>query len=136
MPYLTYTEFQEISENDKVSEKNFSLYYKKACTVLDNITENFYQFNDIEKDYKFRTGRFKEALAAQIVYFNELDGDTYESLNKAPQTFSIGRTSVSNGTRYNAGGENESKKLVPEDVYLCLEGTGLLFRGERGACVW
>lgn len=136
MPYLTYEEFQEISGDGKLSEDNFLLYLKKACTVLDNITDNFYQFNDIEKDYKFRSGRFKEALAAQVVYFNELGGDTYESLNKAPQTFSIGRTSVSNGTRYNAGGENESKKLVPEDVYLCLEGTGLLFRGAGGACVW
>ena len=135
MPYMTYEEFTIIAGN-RVSEEKFDLYLSKASAVLDNITDSFYQFHDISKDFKHRSERFKEALAAQISYFNEMDGDTYEALNKAPQTFSIGRTSVSNGTRYNAGGENESKKLVPEDVYVYLEGTGLLFRGAGGVCIW
>lgn len=136
MGYLTYAELVEIVGDDRVSETNFNAYNKRACDVLDNITDNFYQFHDISKDFAFRAGKFKEALAAQIVYFSEMGGDTFEAINKAPQSFSIGRTNVSNGSRYNAGGENESKKLVPEDVYLYLEGTGLLFRGAGGACIW
>lgn len=136
MAYISYAEFEEIAGDGKVEEEKFNLYIKNASAVLDNITNSFYQFNDITKDYKFRSSRFKEALSAQILYFNELGGDTYESINKSPQSFSIGRTSVSNGSRYNAGGENESKNLVPNEVYIYLEGTGLLFRGTESGCVW
>lgn len=136
MDYLTYAEFEGIVGAERVCQENFDAYKKRASDVLDNITDNFYRFHDITKDFAFRAGKFKEALAAQIVYFSEMGGDTYESINKAPQSFSIGRTNVSNGSRYNAGGENESKKLVPEEVYLYLEGTGLLFRGTGGVCIW
>lgn len=133
MNYLTYAEMVEIVGDDRVSEVDYKKYQKRACDALDSVTNNFYHFCDISKDYAFRSGKFKEALAAQIVYFSEMGGDTYEAINKAPQSFSVGRTNVSNGSRYNAGGENESKKLVSEDVYLYLEGTGLLFRG--GGCL-
>ncbi|MGC4019206.1 MAG: hypothetical protein QM793_08305 [Muricomes sp.] len=132
MDYLTYAEFQEIVGEDTISEEDFNKRMKKATLVLDNITDNFYQFNDITKDYKFRSAKFKEALSYQIVYFVELGADTYEGINKAPQSFSIGRTSVSNGSRYNASGANETKSLVAEDVLIVLEGTGLLYRGVRG----
>lgn len=136
MDYLTYTELQNIVGEDTVSEEDFDKYIKKASAVLDNLSDNFYHFNDITTDHKFRVDKFKEALAYQIVYFAELGADTYEGVNKAPQTFAIGRTSVSNGSRYNAGGENETKSLVAEDVYIALEGTGLLYRGVRGCPSW
>lgn len=134
MPYIKYEEFQNIVGNERVQMDAFNRYLKKASAIVDNITGNFYQFNDLNKDIAFRSLRFKEALCAQIIYFSEMQGDTYEGLNRAPQSFSIGRTNVSNGSRYNAGGENESKNLVAEDVYTYLEGTGLLFRGTGGAC--
>lgn len=134
--YLTYTELQNIVGENTVSQDDYNKRIKKASAILDNITDNFYIFNDITKDYKFRVDKFKEALAYQIVYFAELGADTYEGINKAPQTFSIGRTSVSNGSRYNAAGANETKSLVAEDTYIALEGTGLLYRGIRGCPVW
>lgn len=134
--YITYAELQAIVGEDNVSEEAFNEHIKKASAILDNITDNFYQFNDITKDYKFRVDKFKEALAYQTVYFAELGSDTYEGINKAPQTFAIGRTSVSNGSRYNAAGANETKNLMAEDVYIALEGTGLLYRGIRGCAVW
>lgn len=136
MDYLTYTELQEIVGETTVSEDDFKKYIKKASAVLDNLSDNFYQFRSITTDNEFRAGKFKEALSYQIAYFAEMGADTYEGINKAPQTFSIGRTSVSNGSRYNAAGANETKSLVAEDVYIALEGTGLLYRGIRGCPVW
>ncbi|MDB1652573.1 hypothetical protein PMU66_02645 [Enterococcus durans] len=62
-----------------------------------------------------------------VEYINS-DG-YHESINNAPQSFSAGRTSISNASRYNPSGENESKPLVSEDIYIYLEGTGLLYRG-------
>lgn len=130
MAYITFDEYKELTgaSGDKVDKFNANL--SKASAVIDNITNNFYQFNDLETDkVKFRADRFKLALCAQIDYFIEVVGNTFEAVNKAPQSFSVGRTSISSGSRNNASGQNETKQLVAEDVYIYLEGTGLLYRG-------
>ena len=130
MAYITFDEYKELTAaaNDNVDKFNANL--SKASAVIDNITNNFYQFNDLETDkVKFRADRFKIALCAQIDYFIEVGGNTSEAVNKAPQSFSVGRTSISSGSRNNASGQNENKQIVAEDVYIYLEGTGLLYRG-------
>ena len=130
MAYITFDEYKELTAaaNDNIDKFNANL--SKASVVIDNITNNFYQFNDLETDkVKFRADRFKLALCAQIDYFIEVGGNTFEAVNKAPQSFSVGRTSISSGSRSNASGQNETNQLVAEDVYIYLEGTGLLYRG-------
>ena len=130
MAYITFDEYKELTgaTGDKVDKFNANL--SKASAVINNITNNFYQFNDLETDkVKFRADRFKLALCAQIDYFIEVGGNTSEAVNKAPQSFSVGRTSISSGSRNNASGQNENKQIVAEDVYIYLEGTGLLYRG-------
>ncbi|MGK0607156.1 MULTISPECIES: hypothetical protein [Enterococcus] len=130
MGYLTFDEFKSITGKTDEYKKTFEQFYSKAAAVIDNITNRFYQLHKIDKDpVTFRVNQFKLALCSQIEYFGELGTDTFESINKAPQTFSAGRTSVSNGSRYNSSGANESKSLVAEDIYIYLEGTGLLYRG-------
>ena len=129
MAYITFDEYKELTAaaNDNVDKFNANL--SKASAVIDNITNNFYQFNDLETDkVKFRANRFKLALCAQIDYFIEVGGNTSEAVNKAPQSFSVGRTSISSGSRYNASGQSETNQLVAEDVYIYLEVTGLLYR--------
>ena len=130
MAYITFDEYKELTAaaNDNVDKFNVNL--SKASAVIDNITNNFYQFNDLETDkVKFRADRFKLALCAQVDYFIEVGGNTYEGINKAPQSFSLGRTSISSGNRYSESGSNESKSLVADDVYIYLDGTGLLYKG-------
>lgn len=130
MAYITFDEYKELTgaTGDKVDKFNANL--SKASAVIDNITNNFYRLNDLETDkIKFKADRFKLALCAQIDYFIEVGGNTFEAVNKAPQSFSVGRTSISSGSRNNASGQNETKQLVAEDVYIYLEGTGLLYRG-------
>ena len=130
MAYITFDEYTELTAaaNDNVDKFNANL--SKASAVIDNITNNFYQFNDLETDkVKFRADRFKLALCAQIDYFIEVGGNTSEAINKVPQSFSVGRTSISSGSRNNGSGQSETNQLVAEDVYIYLEGTGLLYRG-------
>lgn len=130
MAYLTFDEYKELTGAADDKKEQFNANLSKASAVVDSITSNFYQFNDLATDkVKFRADRFKLALCAQIDYFIEVGGNTYEGINKAPQSFSLGRTSISNGSRYNASGSNESKSLVADDVYIYLEGTGLLYKG-------
>lgn len=127
MAYLTYAEFTDSMGAD-ISEENFNDLLPKSSAILDSITNQFYAKKDIVTDNKWRVSKFKQALCAQIEYFNELGATTFESINSVPESFSAGRTSVSNSSRY-TGGENESKSLVAEDVYIHLEGTGLLYAG-------
>lgn len=130
MPYLTYEEFKKLTGKEDISDKDFEKFLPKSSAVLDSVTNNFYQFNDITDDrIAFRADRFKLALCSQICYFHEVGADTFEGINKAPQSVSIGSTSISNGSRYGSGGQAESKSIVAEDIFIYLEGTGLLHRG-------
>lgn len=128
MPYLTYEEYQEFGFST-IGEEEFNKLIKKASDVIDSITRHFYKFNDIDKDVKFRREQFKKAVGAQIEYFHDVGATTYESINSAPQSFSAGRTSVSNASRFNPGGKNESRSLAAEDAIMYLSDTGLLYRG-------
>lgn len=128
MVYLTYDEMKELSGLD-IDESTFDKLLPKASAILDHVTRHFYVRHDIEKDNEWRAKQFKKALCAQVEYFNELGATTFESINKSPQSFTAGRTTVTNPSRYNTTGKNESKPLVAEDIYIYLEGTGLLFAG-------
>lgn len=131
MAYLTYPIFKELTKSE-MDEATFEKLLPKASDVLDHITDNFYQKHTMAEDvYLWRVQQFKKALASQITYFDEVGSSTYEGINKQPQSFSAGRTSVSHASRFNSGGKNESKSLVAEEVYMHLGGTGLLYRGMR-----
>lgn len=125
MPYLTYEDFTDLSSLE-ISTNEFESLLKKASAILNNVTGYFYVRNSIETDNEWRVNQFKQALAAQIEYFHEVGGTSYESINKTPQTFSAGRTRVTN-SESRAG--HTSKSLVAEDVYVYLEGTGFLYAG-------
>ena len=130
MPYLTYEEYKKFGFTE-IDESEFNRLLRRASDVVDGITEHFYKFNNISDDVPFRQEQFKKAVGAQIEYFHEVGATTFEGINKTPQSFSVGRTSVSNASRYNPSGKNESKSMVAEEVYFHLSGTGLLFRGVR-----
>src|SRR5690625_3101064 len=115
MPYLTYDEFNELAPHIELEETEFNKLLPKASDVLNNVTSHFYVKNDIENDNEWRVNQFKQALCAQIEYFHEVGSTTSEGINSAPQSFTAGRTSVSNASGYRSNGENESKSLVAED---------------------
>lgn len=129
MVYITIEEYNNFGFIRIEDEEKFNNLEKKASSVLDNITRSFYVFNDLETDHVWRKTKFKEALGAQIEYFLQTGQSTSEGLNKAPQSQSIGRVSVTQTSRFSASGKNESKSIVCEEVSMYLEGTGLLNRG-------
>lgn len=128
MPYLTYEEYNDFGFSE-IAEDEFNKLLQKASDMVDSITRHFYKFNNIEDDVEFRREQFKKAVGAQIEYFHEVGSTTYEGINSAPQTFQAGRTAVSNTSRFNASGSNETKSLLSEDALLYLRDTGLLHRG-------
>lgn len=128
MIYLTYAEYKDL-KFPVITETEFDKLLPKASAILDNVTNHFFQRIDITKYNSWTVGKFRQALCSQIEYFNVLGSTTSEEINSAPQSFSAGRTSVTNASRFNPSGENESKSLVAEEVYMFLEGTGLLYSG-------
>lgn len=124
MAYLTEEEINKVIPSGTADDKKND-YIEVAEAVLDNVTQNFYQFNNIETDHDFRRSQFKKALLAQIKYFVNLGTSNFDQISSMPESFSVGRTSITNGS--SEGGVGRS--YVASDVNMYLEGTGLLYRG-------
>lgn len=127
MSYLTYGEYISFG-NDEIDQTEFNKLLIKASDVLDHVTRNFYQFNDLESDHEFRRTKFKKAVSAQIAFFHDMGGTSSHEINE-PGTVTIGRTTVSKGGNKFSGGEESKNSIISEDVYIYLSGTGLLYRG-------
>lgn len=132
MPYLTFEEYKDLGFKS-MDETEFRELIRKASDIIDDVTGFFYKHNDFINDHEFRRNQFKKAVAAQIEYFNELGGTTTESINKTPQAFSAGRTSVSMGGRNQTTG-HEQKTLISKDAIGYLRWTGLLYTGVAIRC--
>lgn len=128
MPYLTFEEFTSLIVNDDITPSEFDKLLVRASDFLDIETRNFYRFNDLESDIPFRRDKFKKAIAYQIEYMHVTEALTSYDIN-TPTSWSIGRTSVTEASRYSNSGKNEVPSIVSEDAISMLSGTGLLFRG-------
>ena len=126
MAYLTFEEFQSKSQVD-LTQEEFEVYLGRSSDLLDYLTSYFYVANDMMLVNPWINDQFRKALIAQIEYFHEIGGTSFESINSKPQSFSAGRTSVSQNQRNS--NQQVSKELVAEEVYIYLSGTGLLFGG-------
>ncbi|PIC65339.1 hypothetical protein CSV79_01580 [Sporosarcina sp. P13] len=127
MPYLTNAEYSSLPF-EPVESTEFDRLERRASDVLDSLTSNFYQFNDLANDIPFRRDKFKKAVACQIEYFQDMGATTSHSLNE-PGSVTIGRTSMSSGASGSATSREPGIKLISVDVYMYLHGTGLLYRG-------
>lgn len=127
MPYLTYEEYKNLGFSE-IKETEFDKLIKKAGDAVDSITRYFYKFNDIDDDVSFRREQFKKAVACQVEYFHDMGATTSQGM-KEPGTVTIGRTTVSKGSRNASGQDEQRQSVVSEDVYMYLRGTGLLYKG-------
>ena len=129
MAYLSYTEYEALGLSN-LTASEFDDLISKASFVLDSQTRDFYQFTDLESDMPYRKQKFKMAIALQVEYMHQSNAtSTYEA--NTPQSWSIGRTSVSEASRYSNTGRNEAPSIVCEDALIALSGSGLLYRGVR-----
>lgn len=124
MAYLTELEISKVLTDGTDTQK--ADYVEKAEAVLDSVTQHFYRFRDIETDVPFRRDQFKKALLSQLKYFNTLGTTDFDEIFNQPESFSVGRTSISGGGDDEGG---NSRSPIAADVFMYLEGTGLLYRG-------
>lgn len=126
MPYLTYAEYNDFGFSE-MEESEFTRLEKRASDVLDGVTRYFYKLKDLEKDAPFRREQFKKAVAVQIEYFNDMGATSTHGMNE-PSTVTIGRTSMSQGSR-DSQQTAPQKSIISDDVYFYLKDTGLLYSG-------
>lgn len=127
MAYLTFEEYKNFGY-EEITEDDFKTLITKACDFIDIQTRDFYQKNDLETDIEYRKNKFKKAIALQVEYMYQSDSTSSHEVN-TPQSWSIGRTSVSEASRYSNTGKNEAPSIYSDDAIAMLSGTGLLFRG-------
>lgn len=128
MSYLSFDEYKELSV-DPVDEDEFNKLAKAAERIINITVRRFYEFNDFNRDAEWRQTAYKEAIAHQLDYFKEMGTTTFEGLNNLPQSVQLGRTMISQTSRFNAGGSNEKRSLLSVEAEMTLVGTGLLSRG-------
>ena len=130
MAYITYAAYQGLG--GKLSAEVFEELIEPSGDVLDSMTNDFYQFKDLETDIPYRRDKFKKALVAQIAFFNENGATTVTGLQNF-NTLTIGRTSISSGTGNNSSNSNNSyTALYSPNALMLLAPTGLLYRGLGG----
>lgn len=126
---LTYDEFKELNTLGKeIEHDDFLRLEKKAVMLLHVVTRQYYLTHDFDSDIEMRKKAVKNALASQIIYFIETGKTTSYGINNAPTSVSLGRTSISSGTRYGST-KQDDKALLCDEFYWNLQGTGLLYRG-------
>src|SRR5690625_1184999 len=127
MAYLTHEEYKDFGFNE-IGENEYNKLIKKAGDVLDSVNRFFYKQHVLEDDVDFRKAQFKKAVAAQVEYFNDMGATNTHGLNE-PGSVTIGRTTVSKGSRNSSGANEKQNNIVADDVYMYLRYTGLLYKG-------
>lgn len=124
---LSFVEYQNLG--GLANQEEFEKLVKKAESVLNAHIRHYYRNHDFETDAEWRKSAVKASIAFQVDYFHETQSTSYESLNNTPQTITLGRTTISQTSRFNAAGANEKKPMLCFDSVMALQGTGLLYRG-------
>ena len=129
MKYLTPEELQELSIQLDDSVENVKQLVELAEMLVNIYTRRFYFYNDFKNDLPFRRDAIKDAVREQVKYFKAENVTTLEGLNEEPQTLTIGRTTISNGSRYSNSGHSTTKRIACIGFIDNLTATGLMWRG-------
>lgn len=127
MTYLEYEEYKELSV-EAIEEDRFNVLLPRAEQVIDTITRYHYRNNLFAEDHEWRKDAVKLAVMYQIEFFVEKGATTLEGIQSQPDSFSAGRTSITNRSSRSRELETE-KSLLATGARNALVATGLLYRG-------
>lgn len=128
MSKLTYSKYMEMSAR-QISEAEFQDLVSSAEHVISVVTRRYYEWNPFDEEVEWKREAYLRAIVEQVDYFAEAGSTSLEAINSQPQSISIGRTSISKGSRTSSTGKEEKKSLLSYGSQLALYGTGLMYRG-------
>lgn len=130
MKYLTNDEMQELANELPVNFEEVSRLVAQAEKLVNIYTRRFYFHNDFDTENKFIKECIKDAIREQVRYFHSTNTSTLEEINDAPQTLTIGRTTISNSSKYSGSGNSGNTRPVACLGFMDnLSATGRLWRG-------
>ncbi len=109
--------YQDVYKGDEVTVQDFDRLELQASQIVNAITG--YKIKDIDSYSDFIKEQIKQAVCYQIDYISENGGVTTSEGSVAIGKFS-----------YNNSQNSNTEVLVSPMVYMCLEPTGLLYRGD------
>lgn len=126
--YLGYDELSDL-QKESVTEEQFNKYIEKAQDIVDYVTGHYWLHRDFKSviPTHYLVKQTKKAVYSQVVYFVENEGSSIVDF-QVPSSFSAGRTSITNRSSQTEQKLDLSTLISPE-VYMHLEGTGLMYRG-------
>ena len=128
MSKLAYDKYMEMSAR-QISEAEFEDLVSSAEHIISVVTDRYYEWNPFDEEVEWKREAYLRAIVEQVDYFSEAGATSYEAINSQPQSISIGRTSISKGSRTSSTGKEEKKSLLSYGSQLALYGTGLMYRG-------
>lgn len=129
--YLTFEDYQKLDASDTaITSDLFAKYIGKASLVIDEITRDYYQLNDLATDNNhYRAGKFREAVGLEINHLNELGASSSYEAGLEPSSVSMGRTSINYGNQTQDINGAPLSALYSDEAISVLAGSGLLYRG-------
>lgn len=126
MAYLTHDDYTALGYTAATAD-NFATLLAQASRVIDDLTNDFYQLNDLADDpINARVKAFKRAICEEIDFIASVGSvKSYDLAQNDVNSISIGRLSLSPSKGMSKVGK---MGVAPEAVRL-LGRYGLLFRG-------
>lgn len=128
MAYIDFAYYSKQYMGEPVEEAEFPRYLLRAEEIIDSVTRFEIKRNGLDVFDEFTREQIKTATAAQVEFY-AIKGLEVATDGELPESFTVGKVSVTNGS---AGGGGRSK-AVAKKVITALEQTGLLGRGV-GVC--
>lgn len=122
---LTEQEYTDLTGED--TPVKFNALVKQAVAELNPVTRFFYEFNELEDDFRGR--QFKHALALQVKFYVDAKTSSSDVYNNKPDTVSIGDTTINYNRTISGAKTDRRASMVSQDALNLLRGTGLLYRG-------
>lgn len=129
MKFLTAEEFEELRSELGVTAQELTTAVKQSEKLVDIYTRRHYSHKNFETDNPFVKDCVKDAIREQSSFLIRNNVNYLEELNDVPQSLTIGRTTISNASKYSNAVKGATKSIACIGFIGCLSATGLLYRG-------
>lgn len=129
MKFLTTDEFEALQTETGVTFQELKTAVEQSEMLVDIYTRRYYAFNSFENDNPFIKDSVKDAIREQVRYLIRNNVNYLEELNDVPQSLTIGRTTISNASKYGSAVRGATKSIASIGFIDILASTGRLYRG-------
>lgn len=129
MKFLTTDEFEALQSETGVTFQELKTAVEQSEKLVDIYTRRHYSQKNFDTDNPFVKDCVKDAVREQVRYLIRNNVNYLEEINDVPQSLTIGRTTISNASKYSGAVRGATKNIASIGFIDCLSATGLLYRG-------